>query len=178
MNYCAIKYPDIANGRGIRVSLFVAGCNHRCPGCFNSEAWSFDAGEPFDERVIDDIMDKLAPSYVEGLSLLGGEPFEPVNQRGLLPLVRKFRERYPEKDIWAYTGYVYERDLLPGGRAYCEATDELLDAVHILVDGPFVESLKDPSLAFRGSSNQRLLDLKKLRAGGRPFAVAVEGAVV
>ena len=106
-----------------------------------------------------------------GLSLLGGEPFEPANQRGLLPLVRRFKERYPEKDIWAYTGYVYDRDLLPGGRAYCEVTDELLDSLHILVDGPFVESLKDPSLAFRGSSNQRILDLEKLRAHGRPFAV-------
>lgn len=171
MNYCAIKCPDIANGRGIRLSLFVAGCTHRCPGCFNSQAWDFDAGEVFDEKVIDEILAKLAPSHMAGLSLLGGEPFEPANQRGLLPLVRRFKERYPGKDIWAYTGYVYDRDLLPGGRAYCEVTDELLDSVHILVDGPFVESLKDPSLAFRGSSNQRILDLEKLRAHGRPFAV-------
>lgn len=174
MNYCAIKSPDIANGKGVRVSLFVAGCTHHCPGCFNSETWDFNAGELFDDKVIDDILERLSPSYIEGLSLLGGEPFEPANQLGLLPLIRRFRERFPEKDIWAYTGYLYDRDLLPGGRAYCEATDEILDAIHILIDGPFVEALKDPSLAFRGSSNQRILDLSKLRMHGRPCAIGAE----
>ena len=159
MNYCAIKPCDIANGEGVRVSLFVAGCTHHCPGCFNSSTWDFNAGEPFTAETVEEILALCAPSHIAGLALLGGEPFEPANQRGLLPLVRAFRTRYPDKDIWCYTGFVLERDLLPGGRAHCEATDELLAALAVLVDGPYVEALRDPSLAFRGSSNQRILRL-------------------
>lgn len=166
MNYCEIKTHDIANGVGVRVSLFVAGCSHHCPGCFNPETWDFDAGKRFDKRVIDRIIQALEPYYINGLTLLGGEPFEMVNQRGLLPLIRKVKEIYPEKDIWSFTGFVYDRDLVPGGRAYCEVTDEFLDSLAVLVDGPFVEVRKDISLKFRGSSNQRLIDMPATRKKG------------
>ena len=163
MNYATIKNCDIANGEGVRVSLFVSGCTHHCPGCFNAEAWDFSYGEPFTEQTQEELFSLLAPDYIAGLSLLGGEPFEPENQRALLPLVRRVRSELPEKDIWAYTGYVYERDLLPGGHAHCEVTDELLDSLAVLVDGPFIESRKDISLKFRGSGNQRLIDLAATR---------------
>ena len=166
MNYCEIKTHDIANGVGVRVSLFVAGCSHHCPGCFNPETWDFDAGKRFDKRVIDRIIQALEPYYINGLTLLGGEPFEMVNQRGLLPLIRKVKEIYPEKDIWSFPGFVYDRDLVPGGRAYCEVTDEFLDSLAVLVDGPFVEVRKDISLKFRGSSNQRLIDMPATRKKG------------
>lgn len=166
MNYCEIKTHDIANGVGVRVSLFVAGCSHHCPGCFNPETWDFDAGKRFDKRVIDRIIQALEPYYINGLTLLGGEPFEMVNQRGLLPLIRKVKEIYPQKDIWSFTGFVYDRDLVPGGRAYCEVTDEFLDSLAVLVDGPFVEVRKDISLKFRGSSNQRLIDMPATRKKG------------
>ena len=166
MNYCEIKTHDIANGVGVRVSLFVAGCSHHCPGCFNPETWDFDAGKRFDKRVIDRIIQALEPYYINGLTLLGGEPFEMVNQRGLLPLIRKVKEIYPEKDIWSFTGFVYDRDLVPGGRAYCEVTDEFLDSLAVLVDGPFVEVRKDISLKFRGSSTQRLIDMPATRKKG------------
>ena len=166
MNYCEIKPYDIANGTGVRVSLFVAGCSHHCPGCFNPETWDFNAGMLFDERVEDRIVEALRPDYINGLTLLGGEPFEMVNQRGLLPLIRKVKEIYPQKDIWSFTGYVYDRDLVPGGRAYCEVTDEMLDSLAVLVDGPFVEVRKDISLKFRGSSNQRLIDMPATRKKG------------
>ena len=166
MNYCEIKTHDIANGVGVRVSLFVAGCSHHCPGCFNPETWDFNAGKQFDKRVIDKIIQALEPYYINGLTLLGGEPFEMVNQRGLLPLIRKVKEIYPQKDIWSFTGFVYDRDLVPGGRAYCEVTDEFLDSLSVLVDGPFVEVRKDISLKFRGSSNQRLIDMPATRKKG------------
>ena len=166
MNYCEIKPFDIANGVGVRVSLFVAGCTHHCPGCFNPETWDFNAGKRFDKRVIDRIIKALEPDHINGLTLLGGEPFEKVNQRGLLPLIRQVKELYPQKDIWSFTGYIYDRDLLPGGRAYCEVTDEFLDSLAVLVDGPFVEVRKDISLKFRGSSNQRLIDMPATRAKG------------
>ena len=166
MNYCEIKTHDIANGVGVRVSLFVAGCSHHCPGCFNPETWDFNAGKRFDKRVIDRIIQALEPYYINGLTLLGGEPFEKVNQRGLLPLIRRVKEIYPQKDIWSFTGYVYDRDLVPGGRAYCEVTDEFLDSLSVLVDGPFVEIRKDISLKFRGSSNQRLIDMPATRKKG------------
>ena len=166
MNYCEIKPFDIANGVGVRVSLFVAGCTHHCPGCFNPETWDFNAGKRFDKRVIEKIIKALEPNHINGLTLLGGEPFEKVNQRGLLPLIRQVKELYPQKDIWSFTGYIYDRDLLPGGRAYCEVTDEFLDSLAVLVDGPFVEVRKDISLKFRGSSNQRLIDMPATRAKG------------
>jgi anaerobic ribonucleoside-triphosphate reductase activating protein len=167
MNYGTIKPVDIANGAGVRVALFVSGCTRRCPGCFNPETWDFSYGEPFTPAVGDRIMELLDRSYINGLSLLGGEPFEPDNQRGLLPLVRRVRDELPGKTVWAYTGYVYERDLCPGGGAYCEATDELLSAIDVLVDGPFIERRKNISLKFRGSDNQRLLDLPETRRSGR-----------
>lgn len=166
MNFCAIKPTDIANGRGVRVSLFVSGCSHHCPGCFNASTWDFNAGQPFMEETAEYILGLLKPDYINGLSLLGGEPFEPVNQRALLPLIREFKKRFPEKDIWAYSGYVYDRDLVPGGRAHCEVTDEILDSLAVLVDGPFIERLKDISLKFRGSSNQRLIDMPATRRTG------------
>ncbi|HAK17263.1 MAG: anaerobic ribonucleoside-triphosphate reductase activating protein [Lachnospiraceae bacterium] len=160
MNYAQIKYCDIANGTGVRTSLFVSGCTHHCKGCFNEIAWDFGYGEPFTDEVQQKIIDSLAPEYIAGLSLLGGEPMEPVNQRALVPFLRKVRAAYPDKTLWCYTGYTYETDLLdPEGRAHCEVTDEFLSYIDMLVDGKFVEELKDITLLFRGSSNQRLLHL-------------------
>ena len=173
MNYASIRTCDIANGEGVRVSLFVSGCTHRCKGCFNEEAQNFAYGRPFTRETEDEILDALAPGWIAGLSLLGGEPMEPENQRALLPLLRRFRERYGRsKTLWIYTGCVYELDLLPTSgdalgvevnsphkRWRTEATDEILLLADVLVDGPFIEALKDPSLAFRGSSNQRIIHL-------------------
>lgn len=167
MNYCNIKYSDIANGTGVRVSLFVAGCSRHCAGCFNPETWDFNAGKVFDDSVMEEILNRLSFPYCNGLTLLGGEPFELANQRGLLPLAKRVREEFKDKTIWAYTGFTYDRDLLPGGKAYCEVTDELLDSLEVLVDGPFVENLKDVSLKFRGSANQRLIDMPKTRKAGK-----------
>lgn len=167
MNYCNIKYMDIANGTGIRVSLFVAGCSHHCSGCFNPETWDFTAGKPFDTATLDEILERISFPYCNGLTLLGGEPFEIPNQKALLPLVKRVRTEYPQKNIWAYTGFIYDRDLIPGGKAFCEETCELLDSLEVLVDGPFVESKKDVSLKFRGSSNQRLIDMPKTRETGK-----------
>lgn len=160
MNYANIKYYDIANGLGVRTSLFVSGCTHHCPGCFNCEAWDFDYGTPFTKETEDTLLDSCAPVYIKGLTLLGGEPMEPENQRVLLSLLERFKQRYPQKDIWCYTGYTYETDLLASdGRARCEVTDKVLDCVDILVDGQFVQELYDISLKFRGSSNQRVLQI-------------------
>ena len=157
MNYSAIKTRDIANGEGVRVSLFVSGCTHFCKGCFNSEAWDFNSGNVFDEQVEESLLKALEPSYIKGLSLLGGEPFEVQNQRGLIDFLRKVKKKLPNKDIWCYTGYTLEKDLLSESRARCEITDEMLSYIDILVDGEFVEELYDIGLAFRGSSNQRIL---------------------
>lgn len=171
MNYGTIKYCDIANGPGVRTSLFVSGCRNHCPNCFNSEAQSFSYGEPFDRNAVSLILDSLRAPYVRGLSLLGGEPMEPENQQVLLELVRTVVRDMPDKDIWCYTGYVYDEDLIPGGRRYVEGvTDELLDSVDVLVDGPFIEAEKDITLRFRGSSNQRLIDLAKTRESGEVVA--------
>ena len=163
MNYAQIRPIDVANGPGVRVSLFVSGCTHACPGCFNPEAWDFSYGQPFTAAREDAVLTHLAKPYVKGLSLLGGEPFHPANQKAVLALVRRVRETYPQKDIWCYTGYLYE-DLLAGevgeyGRA-------LLEALDVLVDGPFVEERKDLSLRFRGSANQRLIDVPASLAAG------------
>ena len=166
MNYSAIKPNDIANGDGVRVSLFVSGCRNCCKGCFNPETWSFSAGEVFTEEVEDKIINFLDRYYINGLTLLGGDPFEIENQRGLISLIRKFKARFPDKTIWAYTGYLYDVDLQVNGKRYCEVTDELLNAISVLVDGPFIEDLKDISLKFRGSSNQRLIDLVSTREKG------------
>ena len=159
MNYCEIKNYDIANGEGVRVSLFVSGCTHRCKGFFNEIAWDFDAGRPFTRETEDMILKMLDKPYINGLTLLGGEPFEPSNQRGLVPFLRRVKERFPEKNIWCYTGYTYETDLLGESRARCERTDEMLSMIDVLVDGEFIEAEKDISLAFRGSRNQRILRL-------------------
>lgn len=155
---------DIANGPGVRVTLFVAGCRIHCKNCFNSECWDFDSGEPFTDQIKDDILKALDNHYITGITILGGEPMEPENQEGLLPLLTEIRNKFPTKSIWCYTGYVYDKDLVPGGKRYIEGiTNKLLDVIDTLVDGPFVEELKDPNLEFRGSSNQRILHLKELR---------------
>ena len=166
MNYAEIKYCDIANGLGCRTVLFVSGCRNACKGCFQPQTWAFDYGNEFDEKVQKEILDSLAPAYVQGLTLLGGEPFEEENQKDLLPFVRKVKEMYPKKNIWAFTGYIYDKDLIPGGRKYIEDTDELLSLIDILVDGPFKEEEKDITLKFRGSRNQRVIDLQKTRKSG------------
>ena len=161
MNYAAIHSCDIANGEGVRVSLFVSGCTHKCKGCFNEEAQDFSFGKPFDRAVEDDILRQLEPSHIAGLTILGGEPMEPLNQRALAPFLRRFRERFGNaKTLWIYTGCVYEDLLNPSSRWRTEVTDEILSMCNVLVDGPFVEELKDISLRFRGSSNQRILALR------------------
>ena len=160
MNYSAIRTCDIADGPGVRVSLFVSGCRHRCKGCFNPDTWDFAAGEPWTDAVQEKLLADCGQDWIRGLSLLGGEPFEPENQRALLPLLRAFRDRFPQKDVWAWTGCVHERELLKESPWRCEVTDEMLSLIDVLVDGPFVESLKDISLRFRGSSNQRILDIR------------------
>ena len=159
MNYATIKNNDIANGPGVRVSLFVSGCTHRCPGCFNEVAWDFDYGQPFTQDTIDSILNMLAPAHIKGLTLLGGEPFEPQNQPEILKLLRQIKEKYPEKTIWAYSGYLFERDILAGRLGPKEITDEYVSYLDVLVDGPFVLSRKNLSLRFRGSDNQRLIDV-------------------
>lgn len=159
MNYATIKNCDIANGPGVRVSLFVSGCTHRCKGCFNEVAWDFGYGEPFGEDTINKILDLMAPDYIRGLTLLGGEPFEPQNQPALVELLRRVKAKYPEKSIWAFSGYLFDRDILPGKLGDPEVTREFLSYLDVLVDGPFVEARKDLSLRFRGSDNQRLIDV-------------------
>ena len=166
MHYGEIKKCDIANGEGVRVSLFVSGCTHHCPGCFNQDTWDFSYGNEYTDKTEKEILDALSPGYVNGLSLLGGEPFEPQNQKVLVQLLRKVKERYPEKNIWCYTGYLYDRELLSESRARCEHTDEMLSMIDVLVDGRFVEALKDIRLVFRGSSNQRIIDVKKSLESG------------
>lgn len=161
MNYAGIKYCDIANGTGCRTVLFVSGCRNACKGCFQPQTWDFGYGEPFDEKVQKEVLDSLAPDYITGITLLGGEPFEPENQKELVPFMRKVVAQYPNKNVWAFTGYIYDKDLLAGGRRHTEDTDELLSMIDVLVDGPFVEELKDITLKFRGSSNQRVLDLRE-----------------
>ena len=165
MNYATIKYCDIANGTGVRTSLFVSGCRH-CPECFNAVAWDFGYGLPFDKAVRNEILGSLAPDYIDGLSLLGGEPFEPENQRALVPFLHEVRVLYPHKTIWCYTGNVYETELLQPSHARCEVTDEMLSLIDVLVDGEFIPAQHDISLRFRGSGNQRIIDLNATRAAG------------
>ena len=161
MNYATIKKRDIANGTGVRVSLFVSGCTHHCKNCFNKETWDFSYGEKFTEDTEQLILDYLAPDFVNGLSLLGGEPFEVQNQEVLTKLLRKVKTLYNQKDVWCYTGYLFDEHLLKNSRARGEFTDEMLSYIDVLVDGPYVEELKDISLQFRGSSNQRVIDVKR-----------------
>ncbi len=166
MNYCNIKKFDIADGIGVRVTLFVSGCTHHCEGCFQPETWNFNYGELFTEDVENEIIEALKPDYIDGLTLLGGEPFEPENQKALLPFLKKVKIIYPEKTIWAYSGYTFE-ELTNDSRARCEFTDEILSLIDVLVDGEFKIDLKNISLKFRGSSNQRVIDVKKTIENGK-----------
>ena len=166
MNYAAIKTCDIANGPGVRTSLFVSGCTHHCKGCFQPETWDFSYGEPFTQDVIDTILHSLEPAYVAGLTLLGGEPFEPKNQRALLPFLCRVRRELPQKTIWSFTGFTWEELHDPAAYPRCEVTDELLSLLDVLVDGRYVDALHDISLRFRGSSNQRIIDVPKTLQSG------------
>ena len=166
MNYAEIKYCDVSNGPGVRTSLFVSGCTHHCVGCFNEMTWDFNYGREFTEEVIDNIIESLRPAYIQGLTLLGGEPFEHSNQIGLLPLIRRFKAEFPNKDLWCFTGYLYDRDIL--GRMCTEwpETREMLEAIDVLVDGEFEIDKKNLMLKFKGSSNQRTILVKEsLKAG-------------
>ena len=167
MYYGEIKDCDIANGEGVRVTLFVSGCTNHCEHCFQPQTWAFDYGQPFTEEAEEHILSLLSPGYINGLTLLGGEPFERSNQRALLPFLRRVRAAYPEKTIWGFSGFTYEVLLTVGSHPRCEATDEMLSLLDVLVDGRFVEALKDISLRFRGSSNQRLIDLNATRETGK-----------
>lgn len=162
MNYATIKNCDIANGPGVRVSLFVSGCTHRCPGCFNQVAWDFDYGEPFTEETVQSILNMLRPNYIRGLTLLGGEPFEPQNQPAIVELLRRIKTELPTKSIWAFSGYLYE-DIVSGKLGN---TKEYLSYLDVLVDGPFILEKKNLSLRFRGSENQRLIDIPKTLTTG------------
>lgn len=167
MHYGEIKNCDIANGEGVRVTLFVSGCTNHCKNCFQPQTWDFNYGKPFTEETEAELFRLLSPRYIRGLTLLGGEPFEPENQRALLPFFRKLRRELPEKTVWAFTGFTWEELHTEGSHPRCEVTDELLSLIDVLVDGRYVEELKDIGLRFRGSSNQRLLDLNATRASGK-----------
>lgn len=161
MYYAEIKKHDIANGTGVRVSLFVSGCTHHCKGCFNSETWDFHYGKEFTDATADEIIRYMKPSYIAGLSILGGEPFERVNQLGLLPFLKKVKETYPAKNIWCWTGYLFDRDIVGTMCGKWEETKELLSCIDVLVDGKFVEERKQAGLAFCGSDNQRIILVRK-----------------
>ena len=161
MNYANIKWYDIAIGPGVRVSLFVSGCRNRCKNCFNPETWDFEYGQPFTTEIEDKILKAMEPEHIRGFTLLGGEPFEPENTEAVLPFMRRMRKMYPEKSIWCFTGYDYERDLLTGKKGDHDTVIKLLRCLDVLVDGRFVEELKDLNLRFRGSSNQRIIALKE-----------------
>ncbi len=161
MNYADIKVADVANGLGVRVSLFVSGCNHHCKGCFNEDAWNFNYGKEFTEETIEEIIKDLDNPYISGLSLLGGEPLEYENQKGILPLVKRVKEVYPDKNIWCYTGFTFDRDVINGMCNKWDETKELVSYIDVIVDGKFEEDKKSLSLKFRGSKNQRIIDVKK-----------------
>ncbi len=164
MFYGEIKKFDIANGEGVRVSLFVSGCRVNCPGCFNKVTWDFCYGKEFSKEVEDELIEALKPSYISGLTVLGGEPFEEENQRVLVQFLKRVKETYPQKNIWCFSGYLYDVDLkTENGKKHCEVTDEMLSYIDVLVDGPFIQEEKNIMLQFRGSSNQRILKLAELR---------------
>lgn len=170
MNYADIHEYDIANGPGIRLSLFVSGCTHACPGCFNQEAWDFNYGRPFTNQTMEKILNSMEESCYSGMTLLGGEPLEPVNQKSLLPLVRMFKKRFPDKNLWVYTGYLFEDDVLGKMLDAVDETREFLTYIDVLVDGPFILEKKDITLLYRGSSNQRIIDVQKsLKTGETVF---------
>ena len=175
MNYATIKWTDIANGVGVRISLFVSGCTHHCKNCFNEIAWDFAYGQPFDEEVMDKILKELGEGYITGLSLLGGEPLEPQNQEALYPFIKEVKKRYPNKTIWCYTGFILDESTgaLQEKHKNTPYTKELISLFDVLVDGPFVEELKDIRLKFRGSANQRLIDVQKTLQTGKfvPYTV-------
>ena len=168
MNYATIKWTDIANGEGVRVSLFVSGCTHRCKNCFNEIAWDFAYGQPFDEKTQESILNALDSGYIAGLSLLGGEPLEPQNQEALYPFVKKVKQRYPQKTVWCYTGFTFDdkSGKLKEERKNTGVTEKLISLFDVLVDGAYIEELKDVRLKFRGSSNQRVIDVQKSLAKG------------
>ena len=166
MNYAAIKYCDIANGTGVRTVLFVSGCRNHCKGCFQPETWDFSHGKPFTRAVEEEILASLEPSYIRGITLLGGDPMEPENQKALLPFIKRLKERYPKKDVWAYTGYILDRDLVSGGKCYTKDTDPLLSLIDVLVDGPYLEEEHSIMLKFKGSANQRLIDCRHYQKTG------------
>ena len=166
MKYATIKNNDIANGPGVRVSLFVSGCTHRCPGCFNEVAWDFDYGEEFTQATIDSIVAMVKAPHIRGLTLLGGEPFEPQNQGAIVELLRQVKAACPEKSIWAFSGYLFDKDITAWRLGPREVTQEYLSYLDVLVDGPFVEAKKNLSLRFRGSENQRLIDVPASLASG------------
>lgn len=166
MNYATIKNCDIANGPGVRISLFVSGCTHHCKGCFNEVAWDFDYGESFTQQTIRTILDMMKPGYIKGLTLLGGEPFEPQNQGPIVELLRQVKKAYPQKSIWAFSGYLYEK-ITSHTLGDWAVTQEFLSYLDVLVDGPFVEEKKNLALRFRGSENQRLIDMPATLASGK-----------
>lgn len=167
MNYAAVKTHDVANGPGVRVSLFVSGCEHYCKGCFNSEAWDFSYGKPFTEETEEEIIRALSPDYIKGFSLLGGEPFHPANQKTLVPFLKRIKDIYPEKTIWCYTGYLYDEELLGTGVAATEDAEKMLRYIDVLVDGRFVEEKKNLNLRFRGSENQRIINVPETLSLGK-----------
>ena len=167
MYYGEIKNCDIADGVGVRVTLFVSGCTNHCPGCFQPQTWDFQYGRPFTDETEEELLRLLAPGYIAGLTLLGGEPFEPENQRVLVPFLRRVRAAYPDKTVWAYSGFTYDQMHTEGHHCRTEVTDEMLSLLDVLVDGRFEQSLRNLSLRFRGSSNQRLIDLRKTRETGK-----------
>lgn len=169
MNYATIKTHDTANGQGVRVSVFVSGCTHHCKGCFNPETWDFRYGSVYDKEVEDKIINACAKPYIKGISLLGGEPFEKANQKDLCALLKRFRKEFPEKDVWCYSGYTFDVDMVPGGAVWTEWTRDMLENIDFLVDGEFVEDLKNLKLKFRGSSNQRIIDVKRSLKEGKTF---------
>ena len=162
MYYGNIKSFDVADGLGVRVSLFVSGCRNCCPGCFNQATWDFEYGQEFTKETEDNIIELLKPSHIQGFSLLGGEPFEEENQEVLAPFLERIKETYPSKDIWCWTGYILEKDLLKGGRKHTQFTDRMLSCIDTHVDGPFIQSQKNLMLEFRGSENQRILKLREM----------------
>ena len=166
MHYSTIKDCDIANGIGVRITLFVSGCTNHCKNCFQPQTWDFDFGEPFTEETEEKLLEMLKPDYINGLTLLRGEPMEPQNQRALVPFLKRVREAYPNKNIWCFTGFTYEILKTDGSHPRCEVTDEMLSLIDVLVDGRYVDELKDLTLQFRGSSNQRLIDMVKTRENG------------
>ncbi len=166
MNYCELKLNDVANGPGVRVSLFVSGCTHRCKGCFNEISWDFNAGEPFTDETKETILEALAPAYITGLTLLGGEPYEHVNQQGLLPLLKEVKEKYPKKNIWCFTGYLFDKDILGDMYDKYPETKEMTELIDVIVDGEFIGEKKNLMLKFKGSENQRTIDVPaSLKAG-------------